>query len=86
MAVYRQSPYSTEQGEEYRWRYTDNHHIPLNTKYRVTRDVENVQQPLFYFQKFFTDEMIQLIVDQTNLYSAQVDIGRGEGEHRHKCC
>ena len=30
MAVYRQSPYSTEQGEEYRWRYTDNHHIPLN--------------------------------------------------------
>ena len=30
MAVYRQSPDSTEQDEEYQWRYTDNHHIPLN--------------------------------------------------------
>lgn len=39
-------------------------------------DIEGIENPIEYFKKFFSDEMIQLICDQTNLYSTQSNIVR----------
>ena len=63
----------------YRWRYTNNQPLSTNTEHteQITPEVDEVKTPLEYFKDFFDDDMISLIADQTNLYSAQNDIAKG---------
>jgi hypothetical protein len=46
----------------------------IDTTCTVTFSVPPVEpmQPIWYFKKYFTDDMITHIVQQTNLYAAQV--------------
>ena len=59
----------------YRWRYTNNQPLSINTEHtvQITPEVDEVKTPL----DFFDDDMISLIADQINLYSAQNDIAKG---------
>eukprot|EP00795_Rhopilema_esculentum_P009567 gene9567-17318_t len=63
----------------YRWRYTNNQPLSTNTGHtvQITPEVDEVKTPLEYFKDFFDDDMISLIADQTNLYSAQNNIAKG---------
>ena len=64
----------------YRLWCTNSQQPQVDTEFQVAREetyVENVQQPLCYFKNVSTGDMINLIADRTNLFSAKVDIARG---------
>ena len=50
--------------------------IPYNGETDLTADCANdLHNALWYFQQYFTNEMLQVITDQTNIYAAQQGAG-----------
>ena len=54
----------------YRWRYKD---ILMNNAHfeQGKEEIQELKTPLEYFKLFWSDELIDLVVEQTNLYSTQ---------------
>ena len=63
----------------YCWR-ADRALLPrMSTEFKGYTDVAegNLENPIDYFKAFFSDEMTELIPEQTNLYSVQCDVAKG---------
>ena len=53
----------------YRWRHRDIQEVRSN--FCTNEQIRDVKEPLEYFKDFWTDELTNLVVEQTNLYSVQ---------------
>ena len=60
----------------YRWRKQDTPIRDNTFTGQFSPPPDDVLTPLQYFRQFFTDETLELIVHQTNLYSTQKDISK----------
>ena len=61
---------SSSKKHVYRWRHKD---IPkINAPFHEDKEeMQELKRPLEYFKFFWNDELIDLVVEQTNLYSTQ---------------
>ena len=63
----------------YRWRADRAPPPRMSTEFKGYTHVAegNLENPIDYFKAFFSDEMTELIAEQTNLYSVQCDVAKG---------
>ena len=63
----------------YRWRADRVPPPRMSTEFEGYTHVAegNLENPIDYFKAFFSDEMTELIAEQTNLYSVQCDVAKG---------
>lgn len=67
---------------QYRWRHIsqDQKNLLQNTTFIVDQNKKNVlecESALTYFKRFFDDETINLICEETNWHSAQCNVNKG---------